>query len=1069
MFKTIFLSFCIIGTAAAAPELVEIGDAGNPGQSIPFGELKKAYPRGTVNYPYRIGKTEVTNWEYATFLNAVAKSDPHGLYNDRMKIVRSGKDGDFTYTPQPETADAPVNYVTRIAAARYCNWLSGAEVYRIERKKRENGTEVEAIVGRRNLTDPAAPRLYYLPDIHEFHKAAFYDGKGHYPEVTPESRSKASHYGLLNYASGTREWVENKYHAGATILLGATEQSKDRDEINGVIHRQMAETAGDESTGFRIAATAPLTFAPDLNRRNNFFTAEDQSARLRIRYDGTAPRKLELTLTFNDYTGKTVSSGKRALSLKNGVNDLPVEIPARDGYYELAVTPHDPSFNGQNLVIPLMVMRTPMPDWRRDGNFGFTVHVTRWEKRFTFEDVDFDLLRQLGAGIIRVDVQFHDIAGSQTALKRIYDRGFRPLGIISSGDINNYSRLEQNRKENPGLVAKWARYGIPPFAAWYAENVYNLVGRNKEWTKDWELGNEPTYWKILAEDYGQLAKAGFIAAKLADPNCNVMLGDVNAIHVPVFSVRAGDFCDSIASHIYGFYVPSFWGIIGKMRELNGWKAAVGIAAKPVWLTEIGVCTYSHMHTLPVRSLDEVRRYQGLHVPKSMAGSLAFGAAKVLNYNYRDVPVDSLEEEFGMIDRYGYPKPGAMSYRTTARMLGNARFSGFVKGHSGAPGGIAGLAFKNASGEDILVFWRNDVYGESSFAVPFNQLIKPPETVKVKASAAELITLDGAAEKLSVADGAVKIPVNEYPVFVRGKLSPEMATIATRHERSAVTFKDAKVKILPPRDNKIKACDLMSGVFLDLTVGRKVPVTVHVYNLQHRELTGTLRLIPPSSWRSWDWPVVPSESKLTIPADGMGSTEFSIPVPQGLSLDKAYYLEAVFETAAGVEYHDKVQCRTVSPQIDPARWITYSKGYNIEGNKDLTELRLSWSQQHQPYGTCYLRKPEVLAANTTELQRLIVLPCRAGKAPLKYVSLLAMDKNNEYFQLKRPFRSSGNDWEEIVFDTADFQRPGKFIAYGGDKNAKLDFPVRLLGFNFDLDRADKTAGSLAIRQFEDREK
>ena len=85
------------------------------------------------------------------------------------------------------------------------------------------------------------------------------------------------------------------------------------------------------------------------------------------------------------------------------------------------------------------------------------------------------------------------------------------------------------------------------------------------------------------------------------------------------------------------------------------------------------------------TLDEVRRYQAVHQPKVMAGGMAFGASKVLPYNFRDVPVDSLEEEFGMLDRFGRPKPAIAGFRAAAKLLGRARFSGFVKGQARSPG------------------------------------------------------------------------------------------------------------------------------------------------------------------------------------------------------------------------------------------------------------------------------------------------------------------------------------------------------------------------------------------------
>lgn len=94
--KKLCLFFALSGCFAtfAAPELVTVADAGNAGKKVYFHEVPNPYPRGGVNYPYRIGKSEVTNAQYAEFLNAcAAKSDPHALFDPRMKIVRSGAEG----------------------------------------------------------------------------------------------------------------------------------------------------------------------------------------------------------------------------------------------------------------------------------------------------------------------------------------------------------------------------------------------------------------------------------------------------------------------------------------------------------------------------------------------------------------------------------------------------------------------------------------------------------------------------------------------------------------------------------------------------------------------------------------------------------------------------------------------------------------------------------------------------------------------------------------------------------------------------------------------------------------
>src|SRR5262245_31718927 len=79
-------------------DTVSVGNANNAGDVQSNGIF------GRVTSDYRIATTEVTNTQYVAFLNAVAASDPVGLYNTSMGfnsrggIVRSGSSGSYTYS-----------------------------------------------------------------------------------------------------------------------------------------------------------------------------------------------------------------------------------------------------------------------------------------------------------------------------------------------------------------------------------------------------------------------------------------------------------------------------------------------------------------------------------------------------------------------------------------------------------------------------------------------------------------------------------------------------------------------------------------------------------------------------------------------------------------------------------------------------------------------------------------------------------------------------------------------------------------------------------------------------------
>jgi sulfatase modifying factor 1 len=121
-------SICLPSAAPAVTfDWVTIGAPGNACDDEPsFG----CY--GAVDYVYRIAKYEVTNAQYAEFLNAKATSDPLDLYHTGMGtgsggIARSGSDGSYTYTAIAGRESRPVTRVSFFDALRFANWLHNGQ------------------------------------------------------------------------------------------------------------------------------------------------------------------------------------------------------------------------------------------------------------------------------------------------------------------------------------------------------------------------------------------------------------------------------------------------------------------------------------------------------------------------------------------------------------------------------------------------------------------------------------------------------------------------------------------------------------------------------------------------------------------------------------------------------------------------------------------------------------------------------------------------------------------------------------------------------------------------------
>ena len=132
----------------------------------------------------QIGSTEVTNAEYAAFLNAVGRTDTNALYNTSMAgtrggITRTGASGAYVYAVKADFATKPVDYVSWLDAARYANWLHNGQP-----AGAQGASTTET--GAYNLTvaSPATAAVrqpgarFFLPTNTEWASAAYHDPSG---------------------------------------------------------------------------------------------------------------------------------------------------------------------------------------------------------------------------------------------------------------------------------------------------------------------------------------------------------------------------------------------------------------------------------------------------------------------------------------------------------------------------------------------------------------------------------------------------------------------------------------------------------------------------------------------------------------------------------------------------------------------------------------------------------------------------------------------------------------------------------------------------------------------------
>ena len=163
---------------ASAHVTFEWATVGNPGNAADQLNEVDIPGIGSVDYAYRIAKHEVTNDQFAEFLNAVAATDPNDLYNANMDsdarggITQSGVSGSFTYATKANMGDKPVNYVSFLEAMRFVNWLhNGRPTGAQDASTTEDG--VYTISDGESETRRFGAK-FFIPTENEWYKAAYH-------------------------------------------------------------------------------------------------------------------------------------------------------------------------------------------------------------------------------------------------------------------------------------------------------------------------------------------------------------------------------------------------------------------------------------------------------------------------------------------------------------------------------------------------------------------------------------------------------------------------------------------------------------------------------------------------------------------------------------------------------------------------------------------------------------------------------------------------------------------------------------------------------------------------------
>lgn len=258
------------------------------------------------------------------------------------------------------------------------------------------------------------------------------------------------------------------------------------------------------------------------------------------------------------------------------------------------------------------------------------------------------------------------------------------------------ARDEAAGREVVGLLINtpaWATDGLPdcgvprgldlpvddPGNVWAAV-VRRVVGRYAGRIQRWIIWNEPDIpphafgaeWCGSVEQYYQLLKVAYLAARQADPGVVIHLAGLTFYHDKTYLERLltvatqdpsgpeyGYYFDVITLHIY-FQTESIPATVG---ETHATLSAHGLT-KPIWINETNAPSNADppYWSLPGANFDITLEEQAGFLLQAFALALSQGVERIAVYRWVDNELREGEEPFGIIRRDQSRRPAFDAYR-----------------------------------------------------------------------------------------------------------------------------------------------------------------------------------------------------------------------------------------------------------------------------------------------------------------------------------------------------------------------------------------------------------------------
>ena len=319
-------------------------------------------------------------------------------------------------------------------------------------------------------------------------------------------------------------------------------------------------------------------------------------------------------------------------------------------------------------------------------------------------------------------------------------------------------------------IPQWARdgRGLPrgldlpaddpenTWASFVAETVNRYEGRIDHWI----IWNEPDIddddapghtWDGTIEEYFQLQRTAYLAAKAANPDAVVHLGAFTYFWDPSYFSRFLDivaadpdaadnnhYFDIATAHLY-FQTNAIYNVLYAFRNVMDGHGL----DQPVWLVETNAPPIDDPYwTVDNWTLSVTIYEQAAFVPQALAVAMAAGADRIAFYKLKDTEDDlaANPEPFGLLRWDDSRRPAFDTYRIAIRML-----SGVTSAARARWDGVGQVRLEQAETTTTVLFAR----------LPDPQIAR----VEAVAATAELVDMWGVRETIEARGGyfTVELP------------------------------------------------------------------------------------------------------------------------------------------------------------------------------------------------------------------------------------------------------------------------------------------------------------------------